>query len=137
MGANDYFSKPFTREELLSRVLFHLELSLYSKKLKMTMKELEELNKNLEDKVEQRTAEVEARNLFKPMSGVSGDFTEYFELLNTILIYTNMVLEFTPFFINIICMNIVFLIIDSPGFKNPHNEVEYIIEITGQMKLSF
>ncbi|MCP4133362.1 MAG: response regulator, partial [bacterium] len=55
-GANDYIIKPFIKEEIHSRVLFHCTLSLYWKQLHRAKQTLEELNSNLEEKVEERTA---------------------------------------------------------------------------------
>lgn len=56
LGAQDYVTKPFNGPELLARIHTHLELS--EKK-----KELNELNKTLEQKVKERTLELEAAYL--------------------------------------------------------------------------
>lgn len=52
LGAVDYVTKPFNTIELLARVRTHLEL-------KRLQRELEEYNKILEQKVQQRTAELQ------------------------------------------------------------------------------
>lgn len=49
-GANDFIAKPFTRQELLARVDFHLKLA-------RTTNSLRQLNENLEQLVEDRTHE--------------------------------------------------------------------------------
>ena len=54
-GASDYITKPFNPEELLSRVRTHLELK-YKKEI------LENINFELEQKVQKRTAELSAAN---------------------------------------------------------------------------
>ncbi len=54
-GGVDYVSKPFRPEELLARVATHLEL-------KQRRQELKELNANLEEKVRQRTRELQKAN---------------------------------------------------------------------------
>lgn len=51
LGARDYITKPFMKEELVARVLTQLEIRAKEKKLR-------ELNKNLEKMVDNRTAEL-------------------------------------------------------------------------------
>jgi len=55
VGAQDYVTKPFNINELLARVLTHLEL-------KRNRQELEELNNKLEEKVKERTIELVKAN---------------------------------------------------------------------------
>lgn len=55
VGAQDYLTKPFNTNELLARVHTHLEL-------KENRQKLEILNNELEDKVKERTAELEKAN---------------------------------------------------------------------------
>lgn len=55
VGAVDYIAKPFNTNELISRVRTHLELS-------EKRKQLEILNKDLEDKVQERTKELQNKN---------------------------------------------------------------------------
>ena len=54
-GAQDYLTKPFNTNELLARVHTHLEL-------KKNRQRLEILNNTLEEKVKERTAELEKAN---------------------------------------------------------------------------
>ncbi len=54
-GAQDYVSKPFKLKELLARVKTHIELKLQREQLK-------KVNEYLEDKVKERTAELEKAN---------------------------------------------------------------------------
>ncbi|MDA8429750.1 MAG: response regulator [Geobacteraceae bacterium] len=80
MGAVDYITKPFQREELLARVKTHLELALLRGHLEVLVQErtaqlelevaerkraeeqLRLLNEELEERVRQRTAELAAKN---------------------------------------------------------------------------
>jgi two-component system, sensor histidine kinase and response regulator len=55
LGAQDYVTKPFNASELIARVRTQLELRKKTRALK-------ELNKNLEEKVKQRTADLELAN---------------------------------------------------------------------------
>ena len=55
LGARDYITKPFMKEELISRI--STQLDIRSKELKLC-----ELNKNLERMVEDRTAELSDKN---------------------------------------------------------------------------
>jgi two-component system sensor histidine kinase/response regulator len=54
-GAQDYVSKPFNTNELLARVYTHLEL-------KKNRQKLEDINVYLEEKVKERTADLEKAN---------------------------------------------------------------------------
>lgn len=55
LGAQDYVTKPFNASELIARVRTQLELKEKTRALK-------ELNKSLEEKVKQRTADLEFAN---------------------------------------------------------------------------
>lgn len=55
IGATDYITKPFNSKILISRILTHLQLALKTR-------ELESLNQHLEQKVAERTFELEKAN---------------------------------------------------------------------------
>lgn len=54
-GGNDYITKPFELEEVLTRVIHQIEL-------RIARKRLENINKELEEKVKQRTSELSQLN---------------------------------------------------------------------------
>ena len=58
LGAVDYITKPFQREELLARVQTHLSLRQLSKTLEVKNQQLTELTEDLENKVAERTTEL-------------------------------------------------------------------------------
>ncbi len=55
LGAVDFVTKPFNTHELLARVMTHLDLKTKTKQLK-------QINKNLEDKVKERTNDLKLAN---------------------------------------------------------------------------
>ena len=64
-GADDYLFKPFSARELLARVKTHLELTQMRREAthrKQVMQEVQALNKTLEYRVQERTAQLEAIN---------------------------------------------------------------------------
>lgn len=67
-GAQDYITKPFKQKELIRRVWLHLEL-------RQKRKELEDVNKNLEKIVDERTRELEKANReLKKLDQAKNDF---------------------------------------------------------------
>ncbi|WP_217385658.1 hybrid sensor histidine kinase/response regulator, partial [Dolichospermum sp. UHCC 0259] len=58
LGAVDYITKPFQKEELLARVQTHLHLRQLSKTLEIKNQQLTELTEDLENRVAERTAEL-------------------------------------------------------------------------------
>jgi signal transduction histidine kinase len=81
-GANDYLVKPFSSRELLTRIAVQLEIARIRRETEQSLRELAD---DLEEKVRQRTVELENANMAKdeflanmsheirtPMSGVLG-----------------------------------------------------------------
>jgi putative two-component system response regulator len=59
LGAVDYITKPFQPEEVIARVHTHLTLRCLQQQLEATNAELRDLNENLEQKVRERTRQLE------------------------------------------------------------------------------
>ncbi len=59
LGAVDYITKPFQQEEVLARIHLHLKIRTLTKELAEKNRELSQLNNSLEEKVQERTAELE------------------------------------------------------------------------------
>jgi two-component system sensor histidine kinase ChiS len=70
LGANDFLSKPFRKEELLARI--HSQL-----KLKHAIRHLEEANALLEERVKERTVEFERLAMIDALTGLAN--RRYFE----------------------------------------------------------
>lgn len=60
-GGLDYVTKPFQKEEVLVRIQTHLERTLLAGELALKNRELENLNAHLEQKVEERTVELQQK----------------------------------------------------------------------------
>lgn len=61
-GANDYITKPIAKAELLARIGTHLRLLNTSRELRRSREDLIRVNENLEQVVEDRTADLSRRN---------------------------------------------------------------------------
>lgn len=59
LGAVDYITKPFQQEEVLARLRIHLRLRYMSKVLASQNNQLHHLTQNLEEKVAERTADLQ------------------------------------------------------------------------------
>ena len=62
LGAVDFVTKPFHREELLARVRTHLELSLARSTISAQNQQLARINQELENRVQRRTRDLSASN---------------------------------------------------------------------------
>ncbi len=63
LGAVDYISKPYEAEEIVQRVKTHLALHQAQAGLEAAYEDLQQLNAELEDRVRDRTAQLERSNL--------------------------------------------------------------------------
>jgi len=75
MGANDFVTKPFRKEELLARI--HSQI-----RLKHAIGHLEEANLLLERRVQERTAELERLAMIDALTGLAN--RRYFEVRSTL-----------------------------------------------------
>lgn len=64
LGAVDYITKPFQQEEVLARVRVHLQLHYLNQKLEAQNLVLKHFNESLEQKVQERTADLEQAQVY-------------------------------------------------------------------------
>ena len=80
-GANDYVVKPVSKSELMVRIKTHLELLRTSRSLAISKAKLEESNRTLEQKVEERTRQLQEGNReLEALDGIVQSINREFEL---------------------------------------------------------
>lgn len=84
-GANDVVIKPIQKAEFLSRLVLHLENSLFRRRVKQELEAEVELQNSIMPEVEDientsKIHSVEIKSLFKPCSEVGGDFWGFKEI---------------------------------------------------------